>query len=411
MNAKLQAQTDEGRALIATAEELAENFATRAAAYDARAAFPTAHLDALRETRVLYAPVPADLGGLGVESVHDVFVASSRLAEGDASLVLGVNMHLLTLIQYTRQYRIACNREGGARVAAVAGVLRGFVEGGAAIAAAVSEPGQDLLRPATRATRTAGGWVLNGRKIFTSMAPAATHFTVALTYADEDDADRYAYAIVERGTPGVTVNDDWDAMGMRASGSVSVVFENTPLAGRGPGRGAPAGMLSAELLEDMLVSGAAHTSASLGIAEAAHAAAVAAVSARRAKSTAPVRGTMVQLAAENAVDLAGARAILDRALTSIDAYHAGHPVTRGTLDEARDVFAEVQIAKQFVNAAAVRIADRALTIAGGAGYANTNALSRIYRDARAGAFMHPLAANVAGEYIGAHALGLSPETF
>jgi alkylation response protein AidB-like acyl-CoA dehydrogenase len=243
------------------------------------------------------------------------------------------------------------------------------------------------------------------------MAPAATHFSVALTYTAGDGAERYAYAVVERSRPGITVNDDWDAMGMRASGSVSVVFENTPLAGRGPGRGAPAGVLSSELLEDMLVSGAAHTAASLGIAEAAHAITVASVQSRRAKGGAPVRATAVQLAADNAIDLAAARAMLGRALAAIDAYHAAHPVKRGTLGEAHDVFAEVQIAKQFINAAAVRIADRALTITGGAGYANTHPLSRMYRDARAGAFMHPLAANAGFEYIGAHALGLSPETF
>jgi hypothetical protein len=42
---------------------------------------------------------------------------------------------------------------------------------------------------------------------------------------------------------------------------------------------------------------------------------------------------------------------------------------------------------------------------------NGHPLSRLYRDARAGAFMHPLGANVAYEYIGAVALGENPRSF
>ena len=412
MAGKIKARTDRGVALVAMAEEFAEDFAQRAAEHDADASFPFENLESLRESGFLYASVPVELGGMGVESVHDAFLASSRLAEGDPSVVLGVNMHLLTLIQYVRQYRIACNREDGARAAAVGALIRDLVDQRAAIAAAVSEPNQDLLRQQTRATQIDVGWVLNGRKIFSSMAPAATHLAVSLNYTDDEGVDRYAYAIVPKDSPGVRVNDDWNAMGMRASGSVSLVFENTPLPGRGPGRGAPAGVLSPELLEGMLESGAGHTSASVGIAEAAHGISMAAVAARRAKTgDASVRATAAQLAAENAIDLAATRAMFTRGLTAIDDYHAAHPVNRGTLEEAHDAFAEVQMAKTFINAAAVRIADRAMAIAGGAGYSNANPLSRLYRDARAGAFMHPLGANVAYEYLGAVALGLSPQTF
>jgi alkylation response protein AidB-like acyl-CoA dehydrogenase len=64
-----------------------------------------------------------------------------------------------------------------------------------------------------------------------------------------------------------------------------------------------------------------------------------------------------------------------------------------------------------VNAAGVRIADRAIAMAGGAGFMNKAPLARYYRDARAGAFMHPLGANTALEYLGAHTLGLRPRTF
>ena len=69
------------------------------------------------------------------------------------------------------------------------------------------------------------------------------------------------------------------------------------------------------------------------------------------------------------------------------------------------LFAEVQSAKTFVNEAAVRVVDRALALSGGAGYMSRHPLSRAYRDVRAGAFMHPLGANRAYEFIGRIALG------
>ena len=50
-----------------------------------------------------------------------------------------------------------------------------------------------------------------------------------------------------------------------------------------------------------------------------------------------------------------------------------------------------------------------MTVVGGGAFMNTHPLSRHYRDARAGAFMQPLGANLAFEYIGAVALGMSPE--
>ena len=73
------------------------------------------------------------------------------------------------------------------------------------------------------------------------------------------------------------------------------------------------------------------------------------------------------------------------------------------------MFAEVQRAKSFINAAAVRIVDRGMAMAGGSGFVEGTPLARAYRDARAGAFMHPLGANVAMEYLGQIAVGMQPE--
>ncbi|HEX6030099.1 MAG TPA: acyl-CoA dehydrogenase family protein [Tepidiformaceae bacterium] len=412
MENELQARTEAGRELVTMAERFADEFSARAAQYDRLGEFPHDHLQALKLAGFLYAPAPVHCGGMGVESVHDLMVATSRLARGDASLTLGVNMHLLTFVSFARQWRMAKNRGDEARVGLLEATMSSLVREGAVIAAAISEPDQDLIRPQTEAILTDAGWVINGLKIFCSMAPAATHFSTAVRYTDDAGMERYAYAVIPRDTPGLTVNDDWDALGMRASGSVSVSFENAALPGRGPGKGVPAGVISAEHLEQILPSGPAHTSASLGVAEAGHRLAVEAVCRKRQRQPEKeVRGFVQERAAKNSIDLAAARAVFSRALSMIDEYYESHPTERGTLSEIGPVFAEVQRAKTFVNEAAVRILDRSLAMSGGAAYMNGNPLSRLYRDARAGAFMHPLGANVAMEYLGAATLGLRPVNF
>ena len=77
------------------------------AAHDRDGSYPFQSIDALRESGYLAAPVPAELGGLGVSSVHDVVVASGRLARGDASVAIGVNMHLVVVLALTRRWSMA----------------------------------------------------------------------------------------------------------------------------------------------------------------------------------------------------------------------------------------------------------------------------------------------------------------
>jgi len=412
MENELQAITPEGRELVSMAEFFAAQFAPNAAYYDKLGMFPVNHLDALKSAGFLAAPAPLEAGGMGVESVHDLMIASSRLARGDASLTLGVNMHLLVMLSFARQRRAALRRGDERRAAAVTATLAELVAGGAFVAAAISEPDQDLLRPQTTAELRGENWVLNGRKIISSGSPAATHFTVSCTVRDADGCERYAYTLVPRNLPGVTVLDDWDSLGMRASGSNSVVFEDVVLPGRGPGKGAPANVLTVEHFEQIMASGPAHSAAALGVAEAGHRAAIDMVCRKRARQPEkPVSAFIQERAFENSVDLAAARAVFARANALIDQYDEEHAIGRGNLEDISVVFAEVQRAKAFVNGAAVRILDRSMAIAGGAGYSAANPISRLYRDARAGAFMHPLGINVATGYVGAFTLGMRPKSF
>jgi alkylation response protein AidB-like acyl-CoA dehydrogenase len=397
MPMELTAHTGPGRDLVATADELAEDFAARAGAHDRDGSYPFASIDSLRHAGYFAAPVPAELGGLGVGSVHDLIVASGRLARGDASVAIGVNMHLVVVLNLARRRRMAQAGGNERREQAFAASLQRIASGDVVMAAAMSEPGQDLTRPATRAARTDGGWRIDGHKIFCTMAPAATILLTSVAFVDDDGVERYGYVQIPTGVPGVRINDDWDALGMRASGSHSVTFDGVELPASALRGGFPTGE-PVPYIDRNLPSGLFHASASLGIAEAAFTRA-----ARPERIGDDARARM--LVAESAIDLSASRAAISRAAALIDEHYAANPTGAGTDEEITALFAEGQAAKTFVNAAATRVVDRALALSGGAGYLNGSPLARAYRDVRAGAFMHPLGANRAFDFIGDVALG------
>lgn len=398
----LRPRTATGAALVEIVAALAPAIAERAAAHDRDGTFPTDGLQWLGGAGVLVAPVAEELGGLGVASLHDLVVAASRLASADASLAIGVNMHLVFVHNVALRWRrsLATGRER--RADALEELLLCIAAEELVLAAAVSEPAQDVTRPATRATRVDGGWRVDGRKIFCTMAPAATAFYVAVSFEGDDGSDRYGYALVPADTPGITVHGDWDALGMRASGSHTVTFAEVEVPRSALSGGFRAGDTVA-YLERNLAAGLLHAASSLGIAEEAHRLALATLG-RRGGGEPRER----HLAAESEIDLAATRALVARAAALVDECE-GVAAGEGADTEVVSLFAMAQAAKSFANRAAERIADRSLAIAGGAGYLSASPLSRLYRDARAGAFMHPLGANRGPGVIASAALGEEPE--
>jgi alkylation response protein AidB-like acyl-CoA dehydrogenase len=402
MSLELTARTDPGAHLVALAEALATEIGPRAANHDREGSFPFDSFAAVKQSGYFAAPVPEQLGGLGVTSVHDLLVASSRLACGDAALTLGVNMHLVFVLNVARRWQIATAAGDERRVRAFGETLEEIARQGTVFASAGSEPRQDLTRPTTTAKRTETGWIVSGHKVFCTMAPAADVLYTAVTYTDDGGRERYGYAMVPRRTPGVVVHDDWDALGMRASGSHSVSFEDVRLPLSALRGGFPIGD-AVEYMERNLAAGLFHAAAALGIGESAHAS-VAAGLARRHELDPHAQ----MLAAESFVDLSACRAVFSRAAALIDEHHERNPTSRGTAEELTRLFAEAQSAKVFIGEAAVRIVDRALGLSGGAGYLNGSPLARAYRDVRAMPFMHPLGANRAYAFLGQLAAGREP---
>jgi alkylation response protein AidB-like acyl-CoA dehydrogenase len=400
---ELTARSEPGGRLVSLAETLAEEIAPRAAAHDRDASFPFDSFAILKQSGYFIAPIPEGLGGLGVTSLHDVVVASSRLARGDAALTLGVNMHFAYLINVVSRWQTAVAAGDERRAGAFGGTLERIARDGTVFAAAGSEVGQDLTRPATTAVRSESGWMISGRKVFCTMSPAADVLYTAVTYTDDDGRARYGYAMVPRETPGVVVHDDWDALGMRASGSNSVSFDAVRLPLSALRGGFPVGDAVA-YMDRNLNAGLLHAAAALGVAEAADG-----LARRGLGRCDELDPRTLVLAAENIVDLSACRAVLSRAAGLIDERREGDPAASPPDDELTDLFAEAQSTKTFIGEAAVRVVDRALALSGGAGYLNGSPLARAYRDVRACAFMHPLGANRAYAFLGALAAGREPE--
>jgi alkylation response protein AidB-like acyl-CoA dehydrogenase len=83
-----------------------------------------------------------------------------------------------------------------------------------------------MLHPLVEATKVEDGWHLNGRKIFGTLSPAASLLAIVCRVRDPQGGFRRAFASVPGGSPGMDIKNNWDALGMRASGSHDIVFQD-----------------------------------------------------------------------------------------------------------------------------------------------------------------------------------------
>ncbi|MFN0148966.1 MAG: acyl-CoA dehydrogenase family protein, partial [Dehalococcoidia bacterium] len=90
---ELQPATAAGQRFADLASIHAGAFRTRAAGYDAASTLPAENYGEMRDSGFLAAFVPEELGGLGLESVHDWCTGLDRLGRGDPSTAIAVNMH------------------------------------------------------------------------------------------------------------------------------------------------------------------------------------------------------------------------------------------------------------------------------------------------------------------------------
>lgn len=388
-----------GRELVAAVEALEDELVAAAARAEDDGSYAAASVGLLKDAGVTSAFVPVDFGGGGVDRVADLAVAMNRLGRADGSAALLTTMHSFRVLYLTKTYELLAGSDAGDSVAEQ---LRG-IAAGQMVAAMVTEAGVDHRHlEATAARDGANRWVLNGTKIFATGSPSADWFGVVYRFRNETDEWRFGTTLVPAESAGVEQNDDWNAMGMRASGSQSVTFRDCVLP-EPPLDLGPWGAFNSSFLMSNAVAFAGLTAAFVGIAEAAYAQAHATILRRGNDTDASYQFAVGEIETK----LAASRAMIERSAQDLDAVLDRHDV-RVPIETAHRAMAGLQSTKLFATQTAIEIVDRSMGLAGGGAYTAPHPMSRLYRDVRAGPFMQPFSPTYAPRYIGQVVLGLQP---
>jgi alkylation response protein AidB-like acyl-CoA dehydrogenase len=376
---------------LALARELAPRFADRAAAHDERGRFPEADFADLREAGLLGLMVPARLGGFGASFAEYAAVAR-ELARGAGSTALIFNMHasVTGALAQTPDHLIRALGAPESSFAARDKALAAAADG-ALYAVAMSERGggSRLSRTRTGYRRVEGGYRITGDKAFVSGAGHADAYLVTARDADAEEP-QVSHFLVPSGD-GVAVEETWDSLGMRATGShdlrLDAAVGEEALLGGIEGLA----LVLAEAMPQWLV--ASYSAVYAGVARAAVDAAADHVRSRGLDGLAPVRARLGR--AEAAV--AAAELVVAEAAARIDA-------RPGEDDTNRWVWR----AKLIAGDTAFQVASSMLEAAGTSASRRGHPLERLYRDARCGA-LQPATSDVCADWLGAAALGADPD--
>ncbi len=268
MPIELTAHTEAGARLVAIAEELSPQLASRAAEHDRDGSYPFEAIDALKAADYFAAPVP--VGSVGSASPRRT-TWSSRRAAWRAATPRWRSASTCTSSQCSTWSAAAKSPSRPGQSAAPAPSPRRWSRSLATVScspprsasAGRTSLGRARLPPAPS---PAGG--STGARCSARCRPPPPTSTWPSPMPTSEGTERYAYAMVPTDAPGVVVHDDWDALGMRASGSNSISLEGVELPESGVRGGFKAGD-PLPYMERNLVAGLFHAAASLGIAESA----------------------------------------------------------------------------------------------------------------------------------------------
>ncbi|UDY23034.1 acyl-CoA dehydrogenase family protein [Nocardioides sp. Kera G14] len=198
-----------------------------AAEYDRTGANPAKGLEAAWRAGLVTATVGKQYGGPGLGPLEATRIVAA-LGEGDPSVALIVTN---TLMSHSGQAAFDSWWPEHYH-----DLLRRSLEAPAFVNAIRAEP--ELGAPArggipkTTVTRTESGWVLNGHKAYATGGAALTYHTVWVTAVEPDgdpERPRVGHISVPADLAGITWVESWDHLGLRASNTHDVVYDNVEL--------------------------------------------------------------------------------------------------------------------------------------------------------------------------------------
>jgi alkylation response protein AidB-like acyl-CoA dehydrogenase len=337
----------------------AREIAPHVSEWDEKSEFPAAVVKKLGEMGLLGVIFPPEYGGAGMGYV-DYVLAIEELSAVDGSVgiivaahnSLGTN-HIFLAGNEAQKRKYVPKLASGEWLGAW-----GLTEPGS---------GSDAGGARTSAVRKGDKWVLNGTKTFiTNGSYADTAVVIAVTDKTKGTKGLSAF-VVEKGTKGFRPGKKENKLGLRASDTAELIFEDCEIPAENLLGVEGEGFVDAmRVLDGGRISIAA---LSLGIARGALDAATKYVKERRqfGKAIAEFQGIQWKLA-DMATELDAARLLTQRAAVLKD---AGRTVTR-----------ESAMAKLFASEVAVRICNEAVQLFGGYGFIKDYPAEKFYRDVK-----------------------------
>jgi butyryl-CoA dehydrogenase len=352
--------TEEQRMIRAMVREFArEVLLPTAAERDKTKKFPRENIRQMGELGLMGMNVPPEYNGVGADTVS-YSAALQEVAYACASTAVVMSVHNSVACGPIYLFGSDYLKETYLKPLAAGEKIGSF---------AVTEPsaGSNPAGQKSKAVRDGDSYVINGTKMFITTGKNSD-VTVVTAYTDKDKKHRGISAfIVEKGTPGFSVGKEEDKMGLRASDTVELIFEDCRIPAENllgeEGDGFRIAMVS---LDGGRIGIA---SQSVGLAQACLDAAVS-YAKERVQFNKPIS------------QFQGIRWMIADMATQIEAARLLTFNAAAMRDGKEDFSAAASMAKVFASEMANKVAYQALQIHGGYGYIKEFPVERYYRDAR-----------------------------
>lgn len=329
------------------------------AGLDEREEFPWEIMKVLADAGLFGVYIPEEYGGLGggIFELCLVVEELSRVCSGVAVSYAASGLGTLTLLQYgseEQKRKYIPDIAAGKRLA-------GF-------ALTEETAGSDAGGIKTTAQRTSDGYILNGAKRFITNGGEAEIYTVIALTAKEKGPRGASAFLVEKGTPGFSFGRKEKKLGIRASATRELFFEDCLVPAENIiGREGMGFIMTMKLLD---CSRPGLGAQAVGLAQGALEAALDYAKSRVQFGHPIIAQQAVQhMLADMAIQVEAARALVYAAARTIDS-------------GAKDFTKESAMAKVFASDVAMRVTTDAMQIFGGVGYMRDYPIEKMFRDAK-----------------------------